>query len=175
MFQFTSGVQSFPYLYRGIVKVNTDPKSLGRCKIHIPDIYGIDDYNVNLLPWARPITMSPYTGSKGSFNIPDIGDIVWVFLEGGNKSAPVYLGGTIGTEDTPIDNNNVVLYREEESTLYYDRSLKKFTIRVKDTSLDISEDGVSMSGNSIGTGGSSSEIPGIQYEILEVLEDVHSE
>lgn len=175
MINFTSGVQSFPHLYRGIVKINQDPQSLGRCKIHIPDIYGIDDYNMNLLPWARPITLSPYTGSKGSFNLPDIGDIVWVFLEGGNKSAPVYLGGTVGTSDTPIDPNTVVVYREEESTLLYDRQSKKFTIRVKDSSLEVSEEGVSISGSPIGSGGSSTGVPGIQYEILEVIDDVHSE
>ena len=177
MVNFTSRVQSFPHLYRGIVKINEDPKSLGRCKIHIPDIYGLDDYNVNMLPWARPITISPYTNSKGSFNIPDVGDVVWVFLEGGNKSAPVYFGGTVGSSDTPIDPNQVVLYREEESTLYYDRSSKKFTVRVKDTSLEISEDGVIMNGAALNNGGSSggSNVPGIQYEILEVIEDVHSQ
>lgn len=74
-------------LYLGIVEDTTDPMNLGRCRIRIPDISGgLNDTPINNLPWASPC-FAPW-----SFNVPQVGDQVWILFIQGNIEYPVYMG-----------------------------------------------------------------------------------
>ena len=97
MLKDTSRAQTFPYIYRGQVEDIDDPKKLGRVRVRVPGAHGDNSQTPSgILPWARPITLSPISHGRGSVNLPDKGDIVWVFFEGGNKRFPLYFGGTYG-------------------------------------------------------------------------------
>ena len=78
--------------YRATVKDNIDPLQLGRIKAEvIPYYVGLE---VAQIPWAVPKN-SLKSGSgigTGSFNVPDIGSMVWVFFEMGDMYQPVYDG-----------------------------------------------------------------------------------
>lgn len=137
---YTSLMKEFPYLYRGEVLDNLDNMSLGRCKVRVPAIHG-DIPTPQLLPWARPITLMPIGSNRGSVSIPDIGDIVWVFFEGGNKDYPVYIGGTYGSGDLIFSPEEVYLYRENEDYILYNRRERKFSIRIGGSEVLLSEKG----------------------------------
>lgn len=136
-----------PSIYRGVVEDNIDPKNLGRCKVRVPSIHGELTYPVDILPWARPIALSPINSNRGSANIPDIGDIVWVLFEGGVKEFPLYLGGTYATGDVRIDNNIVDFYIEEDSKVSYHREKREYTIQIGENKFTMSPEGIRLTGN----------------------------
>lgn len=74
-------------LFAGIVEDTTDPLEMGRCRIRVPDVDG-DEHSTptDLLSWAMPCFPS------FSFNVPQVGDAVWVTYQGGDTRYPVYLG-----------------------------------------------------------------------------------
>ena len=119
----------YPSIYRGEVMDIKDPKNLSRCKISIPGIFGYET-PVELLPWARPITNSTINESRGSVNIPDIGDIVWVMFENSNKEYPVYIGGMYGVNDIPVNDRIITLYTENKNAITYNRDESAYTINV---------------------------------------------
>lgn len=133
----TSMMNDFPYLYRGVVLENNDPKHLGRCKVKVPSVHGSRVPSSKLLPWARCLSSSPVSKNRSSAIIPDIGDIVWIFFEGGDLDSPVYIGGTYGTPDIPINLDEVVIYQEDNHRIVYDRVEKSYTVSIGDTSLRI--------------------------------------
>lgn len=140
-------------IYRGKVEINEDPKKLGRCKIRVPAVHGELTYSKDLLPWARPLVLTPVGTKKGSVNIPAVGDIVWVFFEEANRDFPVYLGGTYATTDEiDIDLDVIDFYIEEDVKFSYSRKDKTFTTRVGDTELIVSANGVTIQGNLTVTG-----------------------
>lgn len=132
----------YPAVYRGKVEANNDPRNLGRCRIRVPSVHGELNYPVELIPWARPVAPTTINSNRGSFNIPDIGDIVWVMFEGSNKDYPVYLGGTYALSDIPIDNSRVVIYVEGDNAIVYDRTNKSYSINIGDNSIDIKDDSI---------------------------------
>jgi hypothetical protein len=79
--------------YIGTVEDNNDPKKIGRCKIRIFDVFDEKDkndkYEISLedLPWATP--WKDINGN--SFNLPEIGKVVTVVFENGNKNNPEYI------------------------------------------------------------------------------------
>lgn len=146
--QNTSFASDYPYLYRGFVVENKDPKKLGRCKIQIPSIHGGDAIPPNYLPWARGVSNIVIGETKGSSSIPDIGDIVWVLFEGGDDDYPVYLGGMQGTKDTPIKLEEVVLYQEKGNKIVYNRESHVFTIAIGDNIISVG-DSIHISGGPI--------------------------
>lgn len=138
--------------YRGYVVNNKDPEGLGRVRIRIPQIYGSDGSNSNhfvpsyAIPWAYPACM-PLGNDSGSYLIPNVGDIVYVTFEGGNKNMPIYFGGVLTKRradkfvgSNGINNNQVYKTHEQdkntdivhgtERVIY--KSLKGATILVDD-------------------------------------------
>ena len=78
--------------YRATVKDNVDPLQQGRIKAEvIPYYVGLE---VVQMPWA--VSMQPLKSGSGvgigSFNVPDINSMVWVFFEMGDMYQPVYCG-----------------------------------------------------------------------------------
>lgn len=140
--------RTYPYLYRGVVEQNVDPRNLGRCKIRVPSIHGELLYPADALPWARPISNSAVRRLKGSVNVPDVGDIVWVMFEGAEKEFPVYIGGTYGEEDGIIANpGQIVLFTEYGNSITYDRGTEEFIVTIQDTQFHVSKDGVDIRGD----------------------------
>lgn len=129
--------KDYPYLYRGIVEDNIDPEGLGRCKIRVPAVHGELTYPKDILPWARPLVLSPVKESRGSVNLPDEQDIVWVFFEGGIKDFPVYLGGTYAKGDLSVLNDVVDFYIENDDKISYHRKDRKYTIDIGDTHIEV--------------------------------------
>jgi hypothetical protein len=79
--------------YIGTVEDNKDPKRLGRCRIRVFDIFDEKDrdgkYEISVedLPWA-----TPWRDVNGNnFNLPDIGKVITVMFEDGNKNNPIYI------------------------------------------------------------------------------------
>lgn len=160
--QNVSFSKNFPYLYRGIVRDNIDPKNLGRCKIQIPSIHGGTELPSNYLPWARGVSNVVIGNNKGSSSIPDVGDIVWVLFEGGDEDYPVYLGGMQGVNDIPLKSTEVVLYQEGADRIYYDRESKIFTILSQGNLVSVGSH-ISILGNSVIINANSINLTGAVY------------
>lgn len=86
----------YPYIYRGIVKDNNDPKKMCRLKVTIPDIMGeiISD-------WAHASVMFGGFSNQGSVLIPEIGSSVFVLFENGDEDKPIWIGTWYGPSDLP--------------------------------------------------------------------------
>lgn len=73
-------------LYRGSVKANDDPLSLGRLQVKVPSAPGASD-----LSWANPCVALAGSG-KGMFVLPAVGANVWIMFEQGSAEDPVWMG-----------------------------------------------------------------------------------
>jgi uncharacterized protein involved in type VI secretion and phage assembly len=72
--------------YRGTVKVNVDPMSIGRLMVEVSDVGG-----ENLVTWALPCF--PFAGTQqGFFVAPAVESDVWVEFEQGNSGFPIWTG-----------------------------------------------------------------------------------
>lgn len=81
--------------YRGLVTDVDDPEKMGRVKAKVPEIYQEEES-----PWASPVV--PFAGAQhGLVAIPEVGDGVWVELEGGDPSRPVWTGCWWGSGELP--------------------------------------------------------------------------
>lgn len=167
----SSTSSTYPYLYRGIVKDNEDPMKLGRCRIHIPDIYGTYNYDKDLLPWSRPIT-------GPGVKIPDVEEIVWVMFEDGNRQAPVYIIGVVTTKNPLESSTTDIIYSYGDCKIYYNKSTKELyitngnsTIYLKSDQIDLRSKDVLVNGKPIGTGGGG----GIGIWTYVVVKDVSEE
>lgn len=158
----SSKMDYFPYLYRGIVKINEDPKNLGRCKIHVPSIYGSYDYDASTLPWARPI-------APGGVRVPNIGDIVWILFEGGRREAPAYLVGNV-SEINPIESSTKdLIYKSGACEVSYDKENQSLLLRVDNNLIAMTPNEVEITGYDPDTG---SGLGGnIYFDVVEVIEE----
>jgi hypothetical protein len=68
-------------VYRAVVVDNTDPLLQRRLLLRVPDIWGDEAV------WAAACL--PMSGAKG---VPAVGDGVWIALESGDPSRPIWLG-----------------------------------------------------------------------------------
>lgn len=143
----SSYTRNYPSIYRGIVEDNIDPENLGRCKIRVPAVHGDLTYSAKILPWARPIVLSPVHENRGSVNLPDIGDIVWVFFEGSDKEFPIYFGGTYATGDIEVDNDRVDFYIEDNTHISYSRESRSYNIEIGTSQFTVSPEGIHIKGN----------------------------
>ena len=143
----TSYNRHYSSIYRGVVESNEDPLKLGRCKVRVPSVHGQLTYPIDVLPWARPIAPSPVNDHRGSVNIPEVGDIVWVFFEGAVKDFPVYFGGTYSTSDISPEVFRVDFYIDEGTKFSYDRDKKEYDLQVGGTSIKLSEESIDIGGN----------------------------
>lgn len=87
-------------LYRGRVEYNKDPKKVGRVRVRIPLLHGIEGSGrgyiaTEYLPWASPSFMGAGAGF-GSFIVPEVGEYVFVLFEGNSITSPVYIGSCYG-------------------------------------------------------------------------------
>jgi len=139
--------RTYSSIYRGIVEDNIDPENLGRCKIRVPSVHGELTYPVEILPWARPIVLSPISKERGSVHIPDKGDIVWVFFEGANRDFPVYIGGTYGIGDIEIKNDVIDFYIEKDNKISYNRSTNTYHIMIGNNSITVSPKNITIEGS----------------------------
>jgi uncharacterized protein involved in type VI secretion and phage assembly len=82
--------------YRGIVVSNEDPMLLGRVKVRVPSVLGMDV----VTGWATPCT--PYGGSPGEgfLFVPEPEATVWVEFEEGDPEFPIWVGAMWSTSDT---------------------------------------------------------------------------
>lgn len=136
-------------VYRGVVEDNEDPEGLGRCRVRVPPIHGPLNYPVRALPWARPIVPSPVGREKGTINIPDIGDIVWVWFEGANRDYPVYLGGVYARDELGVSNDIVIFYTEKGDKISYNRVSRLYSIEVGESTIEISGGTIKLVGNTL--------------------------
>lgn len=102
----------FPGLYIGIVEYTNDPAQLGRIKVRVPNINGLENINTENLPWATPCF--PFGGGPGfgSIMIPPEGATVYVSFLHGNPHNPVYIGtfyGNPSDEQEFLRNNKKTL------------------------------------------------------------------
>lgn len=141
----------FSYIYRGVVEDNRDPEGLGRCKVRVPFIHGELTYSPSLLPWARQVSSMYINNKRGNYNIPEIGDIVWVMFEGADRNFPVYLGGTYGSGDISSDPDKVILYTDNGNSITYED--ESFRITVGDNTVVLSKSGVSICGSKVTVNG----------------------
>ncbi len=85
-------------IFKAIVEDDTDPKGIGHVRIRVYALHGTEDVTpISLLPWAEPVH-----SESGQFNIPEVGDRVWVMFETGDRTHPVYLGHWLAT---PVISN----------------------------------------------------------------------
>lgn len=140
--------RTYPHLYRGVVESNIDPEHLGRCKVRVPSIHGSMKGNLlEALPWARPLALSPVHTSRGSVQLPDVGDIVWVLFEESLREYPIYFGGTYGKGELIIDPNVVEFYLEEDTRISYDRVGRTYDIQIGNNHVQLSPAGISIIGD----------------------------
>ena len=71
-------------IYRGIVTDNTDPSSLYRLRVRIPEVLG------NQEAWALPSV------PVGAIAVPAVGKTVWIAFESGDPTRPVWIGTIVG-------------------------------------------------------------------------------
>lgn len=76
--------------YRAFVRDNNDPERLGRCRLEVPAVLGVDKENWS--DWAWPCF--PYGGNDdiGMFLIPEESASVWAEFEGGDPQYPIWSG-----------------------------------------------------------------------------------
>jgi len=81
--------------YRGVVSDNQDPRSLGRLRATVPDVFGDEPSG-----WALPAV--PYAGNGvGLFLLPPLGAWVWLEFEHGDPEYPVWAGCFWAANEVP--------------------------------------------------------------------------
>lgn len=137
----TAYTRYYAGIYRGIVEDNNDPEGIGRCRVRVPSVHGALEYPVEILPWARAMSVQHNGHRKGSFDVPDIGDLVYVMFEGARKDYPIYLGSPYTTKDIPVSLNRVEFFTENGYIrITYDREQLIYDIRIKDTDIRVFKD-----------------------------------
>lgn len=95
-------------VYRGRVERVNDPEKRFRYRVRVYTVHDESIFPDNL-PWAETGFCFNGTKSKLAADIPnfDIGDLVWIMFEGGDRRFPVVTGGwishRIGINDVPAD------------------------------------------------------------------------
>lgn len=120
--------------YRGVVKDNKDPESLGRLQVTVPAVPGL------ATNWALPC--APYAGKQvGFYAIPPVSAKVWVEFEGGDPSHPIWSGGFWQKDEVPTevgdnqdDPSQVKVFKTRVATLWINDTDEKgkITLRFKD-------------------------------------------
>lgn len=115
----------FNGIYRAYVAGNKDPYEMGRIQIRVPFLHGIigNDFTAVAdkdLPYAMPCFPSASYDS-GSFLVPEVGSIVFVFFENGDCDEPIYFGQCYGK----ADDETIKYYGYPDSNIYKDSKGKK--------------------------------------------------
>ena len=126
--------------YRGVVVDTHDPQLLGRVRVRVPSLHGIDP-NVEsfyisdtALPWATPAVMFASGNDMGNFTIPEKGTRVFVSFECDDKTKPIYFGGIPCLIGQPKEYNDQKHVFNGESQYVYtndlNQDMKSFSERV---------------------------------------------
>ena len=83
-------------VYRGIVTDNEDPEFRGRLRISCSDVYD-EPFGY----WALPVGIP--SGQTSFFQIPSVGDMVWIQFESGDTRFPVWSWGWFKDGRVPQD------------------------------------------------------------------------
>jgi len=123
--------------YRAVVENNKDPKNLQRVQVRVLGVHSQDkkDIPLSVLPWAEPclpITSGKIDKGYGTFEVPDIGDWVWVFFEECDiiKQYPKFFGIIRGQNDTHPQykqGDNVVKKDRWDNTSIIDETHEEYT------------------------------------------------
>ena len=70
----------------GFIEDNKDPKKMGRCKVRVPSIFTSEIPTADI-PWAMPF--KDLNGNQ--FNAPEIGKVVSIIFNNGNKYKPEFI------------------------------------------------------------------------------------
>jgi len=101
--------QPFCPIVMGIVVDNKDPEKMGRVKVQVPSILGVQDESQCL--WAMPSMLF-----EGQQFIPRVKDPVWIMFQGGDLSKPVYVGTWYRKDVMPdpeaLHNRHYLYYRK---------------------------------------------------------------
>lgn len=137
--------------YRGTVVNNHDPESLGRVQVRVPQLHGTNSessiYVENTaIPWAV-CGYQPMGNDSGSYLIPNVGDIVLIAFEGGDRDTPIYFGSVLtnrgdekylgsyeindGVKYASDTNDRIKEIKDDTERVIY-KSLKGATIIVND-------------------------------------------
>jgi len=91
-------------MYRGIIEDVNDAEKRGRYRIRVLGIHE-DDYPTEHLPWAE--TCGVGGAGWGDFSHLEVGNLVWVMFEHGDRMLPVVMGGWLtapnGVSDLPSE------------------------------------------------------------------------
>lgn len=84
--------------YRGLVQEVGEGENLGKIKVRVPEVYG--EGETDLSPWALPCV--PFAGQDhGLVVLPEVGDGVWIEVEAGDISRPIWSGCWWGSDELP--------------------------------------------------------------------------
>ncbi|MFG6080217.1 phage baseplate assembly protein V [Paracoccus litorisediminis] len=91
-----AGRATFWGKYAGIVTNRDDPKSIGRLRARVPEVFGMDQE----AGWALPCL--PWGGGKnrGFYALPEVGDTVWIEFEAGDPMRPIWTGTFWGAPES---------------------------------------------------------------------------
>lgn len=109
--------QEFEYDYVGVVEDNRDPDKIGRCRIRIHGLY--DNIETKHLPWALP-DFPLAVGVKGSFIVPEIGTMVSVSFDLGDRYEPRYKTKILDRRNLNFDCDKDEDY--PDSVIFYETS-----------------------------------------------------
>ncbi len=97
---------------RAIVRNNNDPDKLGRVRVEYPWFQG--DSLEHPSEWCEVCT--PFASKEaGMWFIPEIGEEVLVYLQGGNLDHPVILGSLYSKQNRPPESNRAGDHNSDNS------------------------------------------------------------
>ena len=162
--------------YKAEVHSNEDPESLGRLQLKVPEIYGTNAFEY----WAKPKGIFAGNGI-GFYNLPNVGDNVYVEFEGGNPLYPVwsYRGWSTGEVPEEATPNNRVLQTTSGHRVEFDDENKQIKIKVaeKEYSIELNATGISLVSDNLFLGSldGSSEAAALGDTLKSKLDDICDE
>ena len=119
--------------YRAQVVSNVDPMGIGRVKIRIPSLHGVNSKQVgyvedSMLPYAFPGIIQGAGSGEGQYLLPSVGHTVWVSFEAGTENF-IYFGGLYSKASTngkyiykgrTVNNGNPILTTSDDLPTNYD-------------------------------------------------------
>lgn len=119
--------------YRAEVVDVADPEQRGRIRVKCPEVLG-----TQLSRWALPC-FPPNT-----FTVPQVGELVWLEFEGGNKDSPIWSGVFYTREQLarkfkklPYDPKDVVNVAEDIISFASSIISNNANVKIQDTAPEI--------------------------------------
>lgn len=141
--------------FKGLVINNADEINARRVQVRVLSVHPMEgevDYNLvpdECLPWARPavpITAGKNTGSTGEFDVPDLGDWVWLFFEDDEYQRPVYFASIVSDMDVNSSfspGNNKISNDKWGNTIFRDANSIKI-IKNNGSIVELNDNGINI-------------------------------